>query len=173
MPDLDLRDYIRDVPDFPKEGILFKDITPLLADPAAFRTAIDGLAEPFAGEKIDKVVGIESRGFFLGGPLALALGAGLVIVRKPGKLPWKTRSVSYELEYGRDTVEMHTDAVAEGERVLIVDDLIATGGTAGATVELVRSAGGEVVACTFLVELDFLEGRKRLEADRIHSLLHY
>lgn len=171
--DLDLTDYIRDVPDFPKEGILFRDVTPLLADPRAFRVAIDRMSEPFVGERIDKVVGIESRGFFLGGPVALALAAGLVIVRKPGKLPWKTRAVSYELEYGSDTVEMHVDAVAEGERVLVVDDLIATGGTAGATVKLIEEAGAEVVACTFLVELDALAGRKQLGADRVHSLIHY
>lgn len=171
--DLDLRRYIRDVPDFPKAGILFRDITPLLADAKAFRVAIDRLAEPFVGERIDQVVGIESRGFFLGGPVALALGAGLVIVRKPGKLPWRTRSVDYELEYGSDTVEMHEDAVAAGQRVLVVDDLVATGGTAAATVELARGAGAEVVACAFLVELDALGGRARLGVDRIHSIIHY
>ncbi|NNL67996.1 MAG: adenine phosphoribosyltransferase [Myxococcales bacterium] len=170
---MDLKDYIRDVPDFPKEGILFRDITPLLADPSAFAAATEAMAGPFREQRIDKVIGIESRGFFLGGPLALALGAGLVIVRKPGKLPWKTRSVSYDLEYGTDTVEMHEDAVAPGERVLIVDDLIATGGTAAATVELARHGGAEVVACVFLVELEFLEGRKKLDVDRVHSVLHY
>jgi len=169
----DLTRLIRDVPDFPKEGILFKDVTPLLADARGFRVAIDRLAEPFVGEHVDKVVGIESRGFFLGGPLALALGAGLVIVRKPGKLPWKTRSVTYDLEYGSDTVEMHVDAIAPGERVLIVDDLIATGGTCAATVKLVRDAGAEIVACAFLVELDLLGGRPKLGVDRVHSLLHY
>jgi adenine phosphoribosyltransferase len=171
--DLDLRRFVRDVPDFPKEGILFRDITPLLADPRAFRVAIDRLAEPFVGQRIDKVIGIESRGFFLGGPVALALGAGLAIVRKPGKLPWKTRSVSYELEYGSDTVELHEDAVAPGERVLVVDDLVATGGTATATVRLAREAGAEVVACVFLVELDDLEGRGRLGVERVHSVIHY
>lgn len=171
--DLDLTRWIRDVPDFPKEGVVFKDLTPLLADPRAFRTAIDRLAEPFVGQHVDKVVGIESRGFFLGGPLALALGAGLVIVRKAGKLPWKTRSVTYDLEYGSDTLEMHTDAVKPGERVLVVDDLVATGGTCAATVGMVREAGAEVVACAFLVELDFLGGREKLGVERVHSLLHY
>lgn len=171
--DFDLTSLIRDIPDFPKPGILFKDITPLLADARGFRVAIDRLAEPFVGQHVDKVVGIESRGFFLGGPLALALGAGLVIVRKKGKLPWKTREVTYELEYGTDTVEMHVDAVAPGQRVLVVDDLVATGGTAAATVKLIREAGGEVVACTFLVELGALEGRSKLGVERVHSLLHY
>lgn len=174
MPDdLTLKDFIRDVPDFPKPGILFRDITPLLADARAFGAATEAMASPFVGQGIDKVIGIESRGFFLGGPLALALGAGLVIVRKPGKLPWKTRSVEYELEYGSDTVEMHEDAITEGERVLVVDDLIATGGTAAATVKLARDGGAEVVACVFLVELELLEGRKQLDVDRIHSVLHY
>jgi adenine phosphoribosyltransferase len=172
--EFDLKTLIRDVPDFPREGVLFKDVTPLLADPRGFRIAIDRLAEPFVGQRIDKVVGIESRGFFLGGPMALALAAGLVIVRKKGKLPWKTREVSYDLEYGTDTVEMHVDAVAPGERVLIVDDLVATGGTCAATVKLVRDAGAEVVGCAFLVELEFLEGRGRLlDVGRIHSLLRY
>lgn len=171
--DFDLKTLIRDVPDFPREGVLFKDVTPLLADARGFRIAIDRLAEPFVGQRIDKVAGIESRGFFLGGPLALALAAGLVIVRKKGKLPWKTREVTYDLEYGTDTVEMHVDAVAPGERVLIVDDLVATGGTCGATVKLVRDAGAEIVGCAFLVELDFLGGRERLDVERIHSLLHY
>jgi len=170
---IDLADWIRDVPDFPKRGILFKDVTPLLADARAFRVAIDRLAEPFVGQRIDKVVGIESRGFFLGGPLALALGAGLVIVRKKGKLPWKTRSVTYDLEYGSDTLEMHEDAVAPGERVLVVDDLVATGGTCAATVELVREGGGNVVACVFLVEIERLEGRAKLGVERVHSLLQF
>ncbi len=174
MPDrIDLVSYIRDVPDFPKEGIVFKDVTPLLADPKAFRVATDRLAEPFVGEGVDKVAGIESRGFFLGGPVALALAAGLVIVRKKGKLPWKTREVTYDLEYGTDTVEMHVDAVSPGERVLVVDDLMATGGTAAATVELVRQAGGTVVACAFLIELDFLDGRSKLAVDEVHSLMRF
>jgi adenine phosphoribosyltransferase len=171
--DFDLESYVRDVPDFPQEGVVFKDITPLLADPKAFRVAIDRLAEPFVGEGIDKVIGIESRGFFLGGPVALELGAGLVIVRKQGKLPWRTKAVTYDLEYGRDTIEIHDDAVAPGERVLVIDDLIATGGTCAATVQLARDAGAEVVACAFLVELDFLEGRPKLGVDRVHSLIRY
>jgi len=171
--EFDLKRLIRDVPDFPKEGVRFKDVTPLLADARGFRIAIDRLAEPFVGQRIDKVVGIESRGFFLGGPMALALAAGLVIVRKQGKLPWKTRAVTYELEYGRDTVEMHVDAVTPGERVLIVDDLVATGGTCAATVKLVRDAGAEVAACAFLVELDALGGRSQLGVDRVHSLVRY
>jgi len=170
---LDLRSFIRDIPDFPTEGILFRDVTPLLADPRAFRVGIDRLSEPFVGQHIDKVIGIESRGFFLAGPVALALAAGLVIVRKPGKLPRETWSVSYDLEYGTDTVEMHRDSVDAGERVLIVDDLIATGGTASASVKLARKAGGEVVGCVFFVELDALEGRERLGVDRVHSLIHY
>ena len=171
--DLDLRALIRDVPDFPKPGILFRDVTPLLADARAFGVAIDRLAEPFRGRHVDKVIGIESRGFFLGGPVALALAAGLVIVRKPGKLPRRTRSVAYALEYGTDTVEMHHDALAPGERVLVVDDLIATGGTAAATVQLAREAGAELVGCAFLVELDALGGRKRLDVAHLHSLIHY
>ncbi|MBW2314866.1 MAG: adenine phosphoribosyltransferase [Deltaproteobacteria bacterium] len=171
--EFDLKSLIRDVPDFPKPGIVFKDLTPLLADAQGFRIAIDRLAAPFVDAGIQKVVGIESRGFFLAGPIALALGAGLVIVRKAGKLPWKTQGVTYDLEYGSDTVEMHTDSVADGERVLIVDDLIATGGTCAATVRLAQDAGGGVVACAFLVELDFLEGRAKLGVERVHSLLHY
>jgi len=171
--EFDLARYVRDVPDFPKAGIVFKDITPLLADPRAFRVAIDRLAEPFVGGRIDKVVGIESRGFFLGGPVALELGAGLVIVRKQGKLPRETRAVTYDLEYGQDTVEIHRDAVAPGERVLVIDDLMATGGTCAATVQLCRDAGAEVAACAFLIELDFLAGREKLGVDRLHAVLHY
>jgi adenine phosphoribosyltransferase len=169
----DLRPFVRDVPDFPKEGILFRDVTPLLADAHAFRVAIDRLVEPFVGRRIDKVVGIESRGFFLGGPVALALAAGLVIVRKAGKLPWRTRGVTYDLEYGTDTVEMHEDAVDAGERVLLVDDLVATGGTAAATVRLVREAGAEVVGASFLVELVDLGGRERLGVDDVSALIRY
>jgi len=175
MPDdaFDLRPFIRDVPDFPKEGILFRDVTPLLADAHAFRVAIDRMAEPFVGQRIDRVIGIESRGFFLGGPVALELAAGLVIVRKQGRLPWRTRAVTYDLEYGTDTVEMHEDAVAPGERVLVVDDLVATGGTAAATVTLAREAGADVVGCSFLVELAELGGRAKLGVDRINALIRY
>ncbi len=169
----DLRRFVRDVPDFPKPGILFRDVTPLLADAGALRRAVEAVAEPLRGERIDRVLGIESRGFLFGVPVALALGAGLVIVRKPGKLPWKTLRASYELEYGTDTVEMHVDAVAPGQRVVVVDDLVATGGTAAAAVRLARQAGADVVACAFLIELDALGGRSKLDVPAVHSVLHY
>ncbi len=169
----DLRRLIRDVPDFPKPGILFRDVTPLLADPAGLRGAVDAMAEPFRDAGIERVLGIESRGFLLGAPVALALGAGLVIVRKPGKLPWRTRSASYALEYGHDTVEMHLDAITPGQRVLVVDDLIATGGTACAAVQLAREAGADLCGCAFLVELTALGGRERLEVPRVHAVLDY
>ena len=171
--DTDLRQWIRDVPDFPKPGILFRDVTPLLANAKAFRAAVEALAAPFQGQGIERVLGIESRGFILGGPVALALGAGLVIVRKAGKLPWRTVRATYELEYGTDTVEMHQDAVAEGQRVLIVDDLIATGGTAGAAVRLAREAKAEVVGCAFLIELTALGGRSRLGVPKTHVVIQY
>lgn len=173
MPELDLRDYIRDVPDFPKPGILFRDLTPLLADPRALAAAIAELAAPFRDAGVERVIGIESRGFILGTPVALALGAGFVIVRKAGKLPWLTRQVTYDLEYGSDTIEMHVDAITPGQRVLVVDDLIATGGTAAAAVQLARDAGAEVVGCSFLIELCALEGRKRLGVEPVHALLQY
>ncbi|HBZ68486.1 MAG TPA: adenine phosphoribosyltransferase [Deltaproteobacteria bacterium] len=168
-----LRRFVRDVPDFPKPGILFRDVTPLLANPGAFRAAVDSLAAPFRGDNVDRVLGIESRGFILGAPVALALGAGLVIVRKKGKLPWRTVSASYELEYGTDTVEMHVDAVEAGQRVLVVDDLIATGGTAAAAVRLAQEAKAEVVGCAFLIELKALGGRERLGVKRTHVVLQY
>ncbi len=170
---VDLRALIRDIPDFPKPGILFRDLTPLLADPDGLRAAVSALAEPFRSLSIDRVLGIESRGFVLGAPVALELGVGFVPVRKQGKLPHETLEVSYDLEYGSDTVEMHVDAVHAGERVLIVDDLIATGGTAGATVELVRKAGAEVIGCAFLLELAALDGREKLGVERIHTVLDY
>jgi adenine phosphoribosyltransferase len=173
MSELDLRDFVRDVPDFPRPGILFRDVTPLLADPAALREAIRRLAEPFRGARIERVVGVESRGFLLGAPVALELGAGLAIARKPGKLPRRTLGVSYELEYGTDRLEMHADAVDPGQRVLVVDDLIATGGTAAATLRLARTAGAEVVGCAFLIELVALGGRAQLDAKRIHVVLEY
>ena len=169
----DLRRFIRAVPDFPKAGIVFRDVTPLLSDPAALRRSVDALAAPFREARIERVLGIESRGFLFGAPVALALGAGLVIVRKPGKLPWKTVQVSYDLEYGSDTVEMHLDAVTPGQRVLIVDDLIATGGTAGAAVQLAREAKAEIVGCAFLIELAALGGRARLDVPRIHAVIAY
>ncbi|CAG1000580.1 adenine phosphoribosyltransferase [Myxococcaceae bacterium] len=169
----DLRRLIRDVPDFPKPGILFRDVTPLLADPAGLRGAVEAMADPFRDAGVDRVLGIESRGFLLGAPVALALGAGLVIVRKPGKLPWRTMSASYELEYGHDTVEMHEDALAPGQRVLVVDDLIATGGTARAAVQLARESRAEIVGASFLVELVALGGRERLDVADVRAVIEY
>jgi adenine phosphoribosyltransferase len=171
--DLDLRSYIRDVPDFPKPGILFRDLTPLLADPDAFREAVRAVAEPFRADLIDAVVGIESRGFILGAPVALELGAGLVVIRKKGKLPHTTVREEYELEYGRDVIEMHADALGPGQRALVVDDLIATGGTAAAAVRLVRKTGAEAVGCSFLIELRDLGGRAALDIERVHSVISY
>ena len=164
---------IRDVPDFPKPGIMFKDITPLLLDPRRFRGAVELMAAPFGGSKVGRVVSIESRGFLLGAPIALLLDAGLVPIRKPGKLPAARGRVEYALEYGTDALEMHRDAVGQGERVLIVDDVLATGGTAEAAAKLVRAHGADVVGCTFLIELDFLNGRQRLHTERVEALLHY
>jgi adenine phosphoribosyltransferase len=169
----DLRAFIRDVPDFPKPGILFRDVTPLLADAAALKGAVRALADPFRGLGVEKVMGIESRGFVLGTPVALELETGFALVRKAGKLPWRTRSVTYDLEYGSDTVEMHEDALRPGERVLVVDDLIATGGTAAAAVQLARDCQAHVVGCAFLIELTALEGRRRLGVEPIHTLLRY
>lgn len=157
-----LSQTIRDIPDFPKPGILFKDITPVLRDPAAFRAFIELLKERFASERLDAIVAVDARGFLFGGALAYELGVGLVPVRKQGKLPFETRSVSYDLEYGSATVEIHTDALRPGERVLVLDDLLATGGTVGAVVQLCRDLGASVVACAFLLELSFLNGRGKL-----------
>jgi len=159
-----LRKRIRDVPDFPKPGIVFKDITPLLQDPDALREACRLLAEPYRDLSVDIVVGIESRGFIFGPPVALALGAGFAIARKQGKLPWQTVREEYNLEYGTDSIEMHRDAVRSGQRVLLIDDVIATGGTAAATARLVASMGASVVGACFLIELEFLAGRKVLES---------
>jgi adenine phosphoribosyltransferase len=167
---MDLSRFLRDVPDFPKPGILFKDITPLLASPAAMQATIDALAALPVG-KVDKVAAIESRGFLFGMPLALQLGVGFVPVRKPGKLPWKTNRVEYMLEYGSDAVEIHQDAVLPGERVLLVDDLLATGGTLHAACQLVESCGGVVAACACVVELCFLPGRERLRGRRVEALI--
>jgi adenine phosphoribosyltransferase len=164
---------IRDVPDFPKPGIMFKDITPLLLDPGRFRRALELMAAPFGGSKVQRVVSIESRGFLLGAPIALLLEAGLVPIRKPGKLPAARGRVEYTLEYGTDALEMHRDAVGQGDRVLIVDDVLATGGTAEAAAKLVRAHGAQVVGFTFLIELDFLKGRERLRNERVEALLHY
>jgi adenine phosphoribosyltransferase len=168
-----LKSKIRSIPDFPKAGILFYDITTLLQEPTGFRAAIDSLAAPFVDQRIDLVVGIESRGFIFGAAVADRIGAGFSPVRKPGKLPSRTMRVSYDLEYGTDALEMHDDAVRAGQRVLIVDDLLATGGTAKATCELVRRLGGEVHALAFLIELIALDGRRKLEGERIHAILQY
>ena len=169
----DIYASIRDVPDFPKPGILFKDITPLLLNALLFRRAIDLMAAPFRAAGVTRVVSIESRGFLLGAPIALGIEAGLVPIRKPGKLPAARGRVEYALEYGTDALEMHQDAVSGRDRVLIVDDVLATGGTAQAAAKLVRNHGAEVVGFTFLIELDFLKGRERLEGERIEALLHY
>ena len=168
-----LREKIRDVPDFPKPGIVFRDITPLLQDPEALRIACELLAEPFKGRGIDMVVGVESRGFIFGPPVALQLGAGFAIARKAGKLPWDTVSESFELEYGVEQIEMHRDAVGPEQRVLLIDDVIATGGTAAATAELVRRMGAQVVGSCFLIELSFLEGRKRLPGLDVRAVLTF
>jgi adenine phosphoribosyltransferase len=163
--------HVRDVPDFPKPGVLFKDITPLLQDPSALRTACALLAEPFERSRIDVVVGIESRGFIFGPPVALALGAGFAIARKRGKLPWHTLRESYELEYGSAEIEMHRDALEPGQRVLLIDDVIATGGTAMATERLVRSMGAEPLGASFLIELAALKGAKKLGSLPVHTVL--
>ena len=163
---------VRAIPDFPKPGILFRDVTPLLLDPAAFGAAADAMAAPFRDLGVERVLGIESRGFLFGAPIALALGVGLGLVRKQGKLPYDTLQARYELEYGVDPVEMHVDAVGPGQRVLIVDDLIATGGTAAAAVQLVRQAEADVVGCSFLIELAALGGCARLDA-RCHAVLRF
>ena len=168
-----LRSLIREVPDWPTPGVSFKDITPLLADPKAFDDAVERLARSFADREVTHVVGIEARGFVLAAPIALRLGVGFVPARKPGKLPWTTRVEPYELEYGTDELQMHADAVVPGDRALIVDDVLATGGTASAAVRLVESAGVEVVGIGFLLELGFLGGAEKLPADRHVSLLTY
>ena len=170
---VDLRALIREIADFPRPGIGFKDITPLLADPVGLGAAVTGLAEQARPLGVDVVIGAEARGFLLGPALALELGAGFVLARKPGKLPHETVSAEYELEYGTDALELHSDAVAHGARVLVHDDLLATGGTAGAVVELVEQLGGEVVGLAFVVELAFLEGRQRLQGYDVHSLIRY
>ena len=168
-----LKQLIREVPDFPKEGINFYDITTLLKDPDGLRQTIDALADQYKDEHIDTVIGVESRGFIFAAPLAYHLGAGFVPVRKPRKLPAECVSVSYDLEYGTDTLEMHKDAVGEGHKVLIVDDLLATGGTAKAVVDLVEGLGGKIVGLLFLVELDFLNGRSKFNGYDVRSILNY
>ena len=168
-----LKELIREVPDFPKKGILFYDITTLLKDKLGFATLIDALAEHYLNKDIDLVLGMEARGFIFGPALAYRLNAGFVPVRKPGKLPAATASLSYDLEYGSNTLEIHKDAIQSGQRVIIVDDLLATGGTAGATVQLAKSLGADVCGVGFVVELDFLNGRGKLKGCDVFSLLHY
>jgi adenine phosphoribosyltransferase len=170
---VDLARYIRDVPDFPKKGILFKDITPLLQDAAALKATADAMAEPWKGRGIRHVVGLESRGFLFGTMVADRLGVGFVPIRKKGKLPAATIAEEYSLEYGTDQVEIHEDAIESGQHVLIVDDLLATGGTAAAALRLVRKAGGIVDGISFLIELDFLNGREKLDGVETHVLIHY
>jgi len=168
-----LKSLIRHVPDYPKPGILFYDITTLLKDREGFRNAVDAVVEPFRTSPIDLVVGIESRGFILGAAVADRLGLGFIPVRKPGKLPSQTVSASYELEYGADTLEMHHDAVAGGEKVLIIDDLLATGGTAQATVSLLKQRDAQVIGLSFLIELEELSGRSKLEGEEVSAVLRY
>lgn len=168
-----LKSLIRDIPDFPKKGIVFKDITPLLHDPQGFRTAVDRLSGHYRGRDVSLVVAAEARGFIIGPPIALNLRAGFVPVRKPGKLPYRRKGVTYQLEYGTDTLEIHEDAIKPGQRVLMVDDVLATGGTMAACCRLVESMGGVIVGCAFLVELTFLKGRKSLEGREVFSLIQY
>ena len=168
-----LKRYIRDIPDFPQPGVLYRDITPLLSNPAAFAEVLDALAARYRGEKIEAVVAVESRGFIFGAPLAYILGVPFVTARKFGKLPYSTINVAYALEYGEAIIEMHTDALTPGQRVQIVDDLLATGGTTAATVQLVEKLGGAVVGVAFVIELTFLNGRERLGAHDIFALIQY
>lgn len=170
---MNLKDYIRSVPNFPKPGIMFRDITPLLADPTAFREAIKRMAEPYRSTPIDAIMAAEARGFIFAAPLALELNARFIPVRKPGKLPFDTHSFHYDLEYGTDTLEIHTDAIRPGDRVLLVDDLLATGGTIEACVKLAELSQAQIVGCAFAVELTFLPGRKRLEPRQVFSLMQY
>ena len=170
---MDLKQYIRDIPDFPTPGILFRDITPLLQKPDAFRYVIDCFVERYAGEEIDAIIGIEARGFLIGAPLAYRLGKAFVPVRKEGKLPFETRSVSYALEYGQNVVEVHTDAIVRGQRVLIMDDLLATGGTLAAGARLVEDMGGQIAGLAVVIELNDLDGRETLSGYDVFSLVQY
>lgn len=170
---MELKEYVRDIPDWPKKGIIFKDLTPLFKDPEAFRYALDCLHDRYREAPVDKVVGIEARGFIFAPTLAYMLGAGFVPVRKPRKLPWQTEKVTYELEYGTDTLEMHSDAINPGENVLLIDDLLATGGTASAVVKLIEREGGKVTGIGFLVELGFLNGRSKLNGHDVYALIQY
>jgi len=172
--DLDtVKKTIRDIPDFPKKGIVYKDITPLLQDVEAFKFSVDSIIERYKDKKIDVVLGVESRGFIFGTPISYALGTAFVPVRKKGKLPYKTKQVTYQLEYGTDTLEIHEDAFKPGQRVLIVDDLLATGGTVGAVCEMVKSMEGDIVGVEFIIELAFLNGRSKLDGIPVQSLLTY
>ncbi|MDP3333496.1 MAG: adenine phosphoribosyltransferase [Methylococcaceae bacterium] len=168
-----LKATIRDIPDFPKPGIIFKDITPLVKDPAMVRLAVHQLIHPFLGRNINVIAGMEARGFIFGSLVAWELGLPIVPLRKPGKLPYDVQSVSYDLEYGSATLEAHIDSFSEGDKVLLIDDLLATGGTAKASCELVEKLGATIEACAFVVELDFLNGREKLEGYEVHSLLHF
>jgi adenine phosphoribosyltransferase len=170
---MDLKRHIRNVPDFPRAGILFYDITTLLRDPQGFKTTVDLLSTPYAGQQVDVVVGIESRGFILGGAVAERLAAGFIPIRKPGKLPAAALKETYDLEYGKDALEIHTDAIQPGQRVLIVDDVLATGGTAAAATQLVRKLGGEVHGLAFLIELLAMSGRSKIAGEKVYSVLQY
>jgi len=170
---IDLKPFIRDIPDFPKKGIIFKDITPLLREPKAMEQALRQLCEPFEGRGVELVAAIESRGFMFGALAAMRLGAGFVPIRKPGKLPYKTISQSYDLEYGSNTIEIHCDAVGQGQKVLLIDDLLATGGTMAAACGLVGKLGGRIVGVSFVIELGFLNGRRLLEGQDVRSLIRY
>ena len=174
MSDLiNLKDYIRGIPDFPKPGIMFRDITPLLTNPPMFRQVIERFADHYKDANVTAIVSAEARGFIFAAPLALELGAGFIPVRKPGKLPFDTQAFHYELEYGTDTLEMHTDALTEGEHVVLIDDLLATGGTMQACIRLVEHSKAQIVGCAFLIELDFLNGRDNLKPFEVFSLVHY
>ena len=168
-----LKNIIRDVPDFPKEGIVFKDITTLLSDAKSFQRVIDLMAHRYIDKDIDLVLGVEARGFIMGSALAYKLGKGVILVRKPGKLPYKTHSVSYDLEYGTDELHIHQDAIKKGQKVLIADDLLATGGTVKAVIQLIEQMGGEIVECAFLAELEFLKGKEQLFPHSTYSLLQF
>lgn len=168
-----LKGVIKDVPDFPKKGIIFKDLTPVFQNKKVFKKLIDYFYKKFKNKKIDKIVCVEARGFLIGAPLAYKLGAGLIPVRKPGKLPRETYKVEYELEYGKDALEIHKDAINEGDKILIIDDLLATGGTVSAVAQLVEKSKGKIEAIAFIVELDFLKGREKLNKYKIFSIVHY
>jgi adenine phosphoribosyltransferase len=170
---MDFKSLIRDVPDFPKKGIVFKDITPLLTHPKAFQTIIHQLGDRYKNQNLKAVVAMESRGFIFGGALATHMGISFVPVRKPGKLPWKTLQETYDLEYGKDTLEIHQDAVGKGDKVLILDDVLATGGTAAATIRLVERAGGEVAEAAFIIHLSFLNGQEKLKSTPVFSIIQY